>query len=243
MNVADVQNNGDHSSFQLMEPVIVGSRLPGLADALRRRLPRKSNVVVIEGADAGAEQLVEQAVRIGPSVLLLADANIDEVAALDMPDGLDFGGVVRILVVGRGGEDRAQVLLRLGCMGLLEEGAPPKLVAKAVLALIRGEMWFSRRVLTAALRDLLHSSRSPELTAREREILRLISAGHKNRAIATELCISYETVRWHIRRLNAKLQGRERVLSAGAPADSAGLKPAPEEPIGAVRRPARPKTV
>ncbi len=243
MNVSDLERNGDQSAFQLMAPVIIAGRLSGLTNALRRRLPRKSNVVVIEGGDAGVEDLVEQAVRIGPSVLVLGDEDIEDVTALDMPDGLDFGGVVRILVLGRGDEDRAHLLLRLGCMGLLDQDAPPALAVKAILALIRGEMWFSRRVLSTALRDLLHVSRSPELTAREREILRLISAGRKNRAIATELCISYETVRWHIRRLNAKLQGRDRVLPLEALASSAALKPAAQDGVnGGVRRFTRPKS-
>ncbi len=242
MNASEWQNVSNPVSFQLMAPVIVSRRLSDVAFALRRRLPRKDNLLLIEGGDAGVGELIEQAVRIGPSVLLLSDADIEDLTGLDLPDGVDYGGAVRILVVGRGDEDRAHVLLRIGCMGVLEEGAPPKLVVKAILSLIRGEMWFARGVLSTALRDLLHASRSPDLTSREREILRLISAGRKNRAIATELCISYETVRWHIRRLNAKLQGRERIMGMDAPLSSA-LKPAAQENLnGGVRHLARPKT-
>jgi DNA-binding NarL/FixJ family response regulator len=44
-----------------------------------------------------------------------------------------------------------------------------------------------------------------ELTAREREILRLIAEGRSNAAISVELVLSGKTVETHIRNLYAKL--------------------------------------
>jgi DNA-binding CsgD family transcriptional regulator len=49
-----------------------------------------------------------------------------------------------------------------------------------------------------------------ELTEREREVLRLMSEGLPNRAIASRLLISIETVKTHIHHIMQKLQARDR---------------------------------
>ena len=50
----------------------------------------------------------------------------------------------------------------------------------------------------------------PELTAREREVLDLIAAGHNNREIAKSLYLSPKTVRNHISNIFTKLQVADR---------------------------------
>ena len=43
------------------------------------------------------------------------------------------------------------------------------------------------------------------LTARERDILRLLAAGHSNQEIASDLIVSMNTVKTHLRNLYGKL--------------------------------------
>lgn len=50
----------------------------------------------------------------------------------------------------------------------------------------------------------------PQLSAREREVLEGIKAGHETRAIATRLGISERTVRFHVERLLIKLRAKTR---------------------------------
>jgi DNA-binding NarL/FixJ family response regulator len=54
------------------------------------------------------------------------------------------------------------------------------------------------------------SEAGPEPTARETEVLRLISDGLANREIGERLFLSEETVKSHVRHLLAKLQARSR---------------------------------
>jgi PAS domain S-box-containing protein len=74
----------------------------------------------------------------------------------------------------------------------------------AVLVLTEPEVEGPREGASAAL------SRLVELTPREREILNLVALGRSSPEIATELGISAETVRTHVRNAMAKLGARTR---------------------------------
>jgi DNA-binding NarL/FixJ family response regulator len=79
-------------------------------------------------------------------------------------------------------------------------------VVAAVRDVARGKMLITPRTIAT----LLSRRRSVEaqlerLTAREKEVLRLMAEGLPSRAIAAELGISYTTIRTHIRSLGSKL--------------------------------------
>lgn len=61
-----------------------------------------------------------------------------------------------------------------------------------------------------------------ELTAREREILNLMTGGATNQQIAEQLCLSTETVRWHVRRLYEKIGAKDRQDAARYAREVAG---------------------
>ena len=113
----------------------------------------------------------------------------------------------------------AAKMLRLGCRGVLSRPFSSKLFRRAVLAILKGELWAPRGVVSELLSDLLRAdSLKTEngLTPQEARILELTRQGYKNSAIADALFISLETVRWHKRRLNRKLRQSSRYPQAKA---------------------------
>jgi len=50
-----------------------------------------------------------------------------------------------------------------------------------------------------------------ELTAREHEVLELISRGYTNNSIAREMSISTNTVKYHLKNIFNKLKARNRI--------------------------------
>jgi DNA-binding NarL/FixJ family response regulator len=104
-------------------------------------------------------------------------------------------------------------MLRLGCRGVLPRQFSSKLFRRAVLAILRGELWAPRGIVSELLSELLRAASlktDSGLTPQEARILELSTKGYKNSAIADALFISLETVRWHKRRLNRKLRGSEQ---------------------------------
>jgi len=103
----------------------------------------------------------------------------------------------------------ATKMLRIGCRGLLPRRFSRRVFRRAVWAVLKGELWAPRRLVSDLLSELLVAASQKDqhgLTPQELRILELSSKGYPNAAIADALFISTETVRWHKRHLNRKLR-------------------------------------
>jgi DNA-binding NarL/FixJ family response regulator len=100
--------------------------------------------------------------------------------------------------------------LEIGCSGVLARGASPQTVRKAIDSIFAGELWAPRKILSHVVQDAVGSKKPPKLTAREAEVLHLIGRGFTNQKIADQMCLSRDTIRWHIRGLYAKIGARDR---------------------------------
>lgn len=107
--------------------------------------------------------------------------------------------------------DETKAIIFAGAMGYIEESAPLSEVKNAVRAVMRGEYWTDRSILTELIQELMAVPATAALTSRELEVLRLLPAGCTNRVIADTLGVTYETVRWHLRSIYAKLGVKDRV--------------------------------
>lgn len=81
-----------------------------------------------------------------------------------------------------------------------------------------------------AIRDLVaraaRPSRTlPELSAREKDVLRLLARGRSNAEIAGELYLGHETVKTHVRSLLTKLDARDRTQAVIAAFESGFVGP------------------
>ena len=122
--------------------------------------------------------------------------------------------MVKVLVLGPGLESASIAdYIFAGAVGFLDEDSSPSLLRKAVKAVAKGEYWASRQELASVVRKLVDLLPASKLTPRELEIVGLLAAQHNNRTIASSLGITYDTVRWHLRSIYAKLgvKGRSEV--------------------------------
>lgn len=96
------------------------------------------------------------------------------------------------VVLLRNPEQAAQAL-KQGYKGYLYPDQGLEVLAKALNAVARGELWAERRMLA----DLVGEP-SPRFTQREKEVAALAAMGLSNKEIAKELGISERTVKAHL---------------------------------------------
>ncbi len=97
-----------------------------------------------------------------------------------------------------------------GMRGIFYISDPPMTFLKGVLAILNGEIWYSRIILSKCLLETrtpaqLSLDTTTGLTSREKEILARIASGASNKDIAADLCISLHTVKTHIHNIFRKI--------------------------------------
>jgi DNA-binding NarL/FixJ family response regulator len=134
----------------------------------------------------------------------------------------------RALVIAREDQD-PEAVLRWGAWGYLLQRSPGETFARAIRVIAGGEYWVGRDVLTALARRALNPTEpapkeKPLLSAREVEILQLVSAGKTNYEIAEALFVEPNTIRTHLRRIYGKLDVHDRRTAVVAAADRSYLQ-------------------
>ncbi|MCA9872878.1 MAG: response regulator transcription factor [Anaerolineales bacterium] len=113
----------------------------------------------------------------------------------------DLSQIVTLLQAGASGvlsrdETVPELVQALVAAGRGEIVLPPSLAARALAALVRGEMYLQRQV--------------GALTEREREVLDLLAQGLTNKDIAQSLFLSVRTIEAHLRHIYGKLDVTSR---------------------------------
>jgi len=96
-----------------------------------------------------------------------------------------------------------------GARGFVLKEAPLADLVRAVQIVAEGKTYVDP-VLAGALATADATAKLPDLTQRERDVLRLLADGMSNEEIGKELFISPETVRTHVRKAMEKLDADTR---------------------------------
>jgi DNA-binding NarL/FixJ family response regulator len=179
--------------------------------------------IEVAGEASTGEQAVEQVRTLQPDVVVMD---------IRMPgmDGLEATRLIsedealagtRVLVLTTFELDEYIFgALRAGASGFLLKGGEPAELLTAVRVVASGESLLApsvtRRLIEAYTSRGDEATDAPieglvELTAREREVLRLVAAGLTNAEIAESLHLSPLTAKTHVSRILTKLRARDRV--------------------------------
>jgi DNA-binding NarL/FixJ family response regulator len=154
---------------------------------------------------ATANELVELSLELHPDVILWQISADEDAAAILR----SLKGQNTILLTSNAALD----LIRAGAQGVLPFDASAEQIEIALRAAAAG-----LGVFTPAHLDAPPASRTPStLTAREKEVLRMVAEGLANKEIAWRLGISDHTVKFHVSALLGKLGAgsRAEAISAG----------------------------
>ena len=183
----------------------------------RMLLSGQEDIDVVAEASNGLEA-VEKAERFDPDVVLM-DIRMPELDGLEATRRiLAEDATTRILVLTTFDLDEyVYEALRAGASGFVLKDDPPEQLLAAIRTVAAGDALLSPTVTKRVIEQFTRIPRPTppkeieELSARERDVLRLVARGLSNAEIGQELFISETTVKTHVTHVLQKLNLRDRV--------------------------------
>jgi DNA-binding NarL/FixJ family response regulator len=186
-----------------------------LRSGLRLLLEREPGLEPI-GEAATAEEAVRALPRLSPDVVVI-DVEMPGIGGLEgialirerAPDA-------RVLVLSMHDEARdVRRAFDAGAHGYLPKAAADEDLVRAIRAVAAGERYVHPSLGAALAAPQAASGPIDELTARERDVLRLLALGHTNQEIAEQLVVSVRTVESHRAHVMTKLRVSTRAGLVG----------------------------
>jgi DNA-binding NarL/FixJ family response regulator len=171
------------------------------------------------GSASGGEEALALCREAEPDVLLL-DLQMPDLGGIEVTRRIATDSPATRVVVFTSFSDREGIVeaLDAGAIGYLLKDAEPDEIHAAIRAAARGEAPITPRAAALLLAD--RRDREPgrpgeaDLTARERDVLRLVIDGHANKQIARRLGISEKTVKGHLTNLFQRIGVSDRTQAA-----------------------------
>jgi DNA-binding NarL/FixJ family response regulator len=163
------------------------------------RLLREHDFDVV-GTVGDGHLLIDAALRLRPDVIV-TDLSMPGLSGLDVLARLKSEGIAsRIIVLTMHHDaDLATIAMRSGASGfLLKESAGEELLA-AIGQVLQGHVYLTPSLTRDVMERMAGGSGAsePQLTPRQRDVLRLIVAGQRMKEIAANLGLSTRTVESH----------------------------------------------
>jgi len=203
--------------------VLVVDDHPIVRQGLVGVLSDEDDLEVVGQASSGREAVALVA-RVRPDVVLL-DLEMDDLDGVEaIPQLRAAHPSVEVLVfTAYDTDERVLGAVRAGARGYLLKGASAEDIARGIRTVAAGGSYLEPRVANKVLAEMASGGhRANALSAREREVLRLVAEGLPTKQIANALSISERTVKFHVNSIFHKL-GAENRAQAVAVAAQRGL--------------------
>lgn len=202
---------------------------PVVREGVAMLIASAPDLAVAGQAATGVDALARVGAAAPDVVLLDLDLGGEDGAAL-VPELRLRAPAARVLVLTAVAQPaRQERAVLAGARGLVHKGQDTALLLNAIRKVHAGELWFARELLDRALERSRPTGRAgapDRLSERERALVTLVAAGHRNAEIARRLKVSEKTVRNQLSALYGKLGVSDR-MQLMVHAYRLGLAPSP----------------
>lgn len=187
--------------------VVIADDHPVVREGLVAIFKSQSDIKVVAEATSGEETL-EMCNQHLPDVLLL-DLRMprkDGLQVMAELAGRTVSGPRVIVMTTYDNEDDIRRSVKTGAKGYLVKDIAPQQIRESVRRVAAGEFVLSSNIVA----KLAESTARPELSKRERQVLKYLANGRSNKEIAQILYISEHTAKAHVRAVMTKLNADSR---------------------------------
>lgn len=183
-------------------------------EGLARSLEKEPGFKVTAQCGSAAEAL-EKIGGAHQNLTVLLDIDLGNHRGIDFVQAArkaGFKGTVLVLTAGVSGQEAVQ-LMQAGVAGIVHKQRSTRGLCDAIRKVVTtGEAWLEEEYVTALVRsvDRSHANARPDLSERDRAILRYILQGLTNREIGTQVHLSEGAVKASLRLLFDKMGVRTR---------------------------------
>jgi two-component system nitrate/nitrite response regulator NarL len=167
----------------------------------------------IAGTAATGEEALSEVARLAPDILLL-DLQMPGGSGMEVIRALDArGGRPRVVVLTAAVDDSSLMEARaLRIEGMVLKNSDPAYLLDCLEAVERGASWMDPELASRAreLADIYGATARPALAPRERQLIRFVRQGLRNREIANELGVTEGTVKAYLHSVFDKLGVKNR---------------------------------
>jgi DNA-binding NarL/FixJ family response regulator len=207
--------------------VLVCDPQPIIVEGLKKVLAETNDLYLVGAVSRPAETL-EAIQRAQPNVVLL-DATAGLSSAFRLLSHLKGAGQMHaVLWVVDLPEMEAFRALQMGARGIIRKTLPVGKLVECLREVALGKIWMQESDQVA---EFLQRKESTRLTPREKEVVRLICRGLRNRQIAENLHITPGTVKVHLMHIFEKTGLKDRLALAVHGADLVGTEAPASTPV------------
>jgi two-component system response regulator NreC len=183
-----------------------------LREGLRALLSSDPDLKIIGEAENGRDAI--HCVETMEPDLILMDLSMPKMSGMDAIREIKrrFPGIKVLVLTVHKTDEYILASLEAGADGYVLKDATKTELMSAITTVLKGKRYLSPEVSGKVIDGYLEGKKSEKfksvwdiITSREREILKLVAEGYKNKEIADYLCISVKTVDKHRTNLMKKL--------------------------------------
>lgn len=199
--------------------VIIADDHPLVRQGIKKFLELEPSIKVV-GESRDGKSTVEMSLELDPDIVLM-DINMPGMNGIEATRLIrqERPGIKIIVLTMHENEEYVYETIRCGASGYLLKDVDPERLLESIIKVSQGKSVIHPSITEKLLKEYTRLTEQPKkrdatLTARERDVLKLIARGKSNRSIAVQLNISEKTVKNHVYNIFRKIDVEDRTQAA-----------------------------